>query len=141
MCGIALLLGSPLAASDRAHFAAMADAISPRGESLERADHGDALLATSRLRIVDRDHAQQPWVDATGRWSLCFNGEIFNHNELRARLLGEGRRFRSSSDTEVVLEANDVIFAKVRTVLHFNKDDLRLSTVFAAVRRSNGDVD
>jgi len=105
MCGIALLLGSPLAAGDRAHFAAMADAISPRGESLERADHGDALLATSRLRIVDRDHAQQPWVDATGRWSLCFNGEIFNHNELRARLLGEGRRFRSSSDTEVVLEA------------------------------------
>ena len=42
--------------------------------------------APSRLRIVDRDRAVQPWTSADGRWLLCYNGEIFNHRELRAQL-------------------------------------------------------
>jgi asparagine synthase (glutamine-hydrolysing) len=105
MCGIALLLGNGLKEDDAQRFAAMAASIAPRGESLEQSHFDDALLATSRLKIVDRDHAQQPWSDATGRWSLCFNGEIFNHDALRLELQREGRTFRSHADTEVVLEA------------------------------------
>ncbi len=105
MCGIALVLGGAMTADDRQRFDAMVAGIAPRGESLETERGADALLATSRLKIVDREHARQPWQDASGRWSLCYNGEVFNHGELRERLAAEGRHLRSVSDTEVVLEA------------------------------------
>lgn len=105
MCGIALVLGAHV--DDRAHrrFEVMVGAVSPRGEVLETEAMPDALLATSRLRIVDRDRAVQPWRDSSGRYRLNYNGEVFNHAELRARLSAEGRPFRSESDTEVVMEA------------------------------------
>ncbi len=105
MCGIALLLGEQLGDGDRSHFGVMIAGIEPRGESLEE-ERGDRyLLATSRLKIVDRERAVQPWRDGSGRYSLCYNGEIFNFADLRARLIGEGGVLRSESDTEVVLEA------------------------------------
>ncbi len=105
MCGIALLLGENLEGSDRQHFDAMVSGITQRGESLERDFARNGFLATSRLKIVDRDRAQQPWKSTDEVLSLCYNGEIFNHGELRARLQAEGVSFRSESDTEVVLEA------------------------------------
>jgi asparagine synthase (glutamine-hydrolysing) len=104
MCGIALLVG-PGAADSRATFDRMVSGIAGRGESLETSYDRAACLATSRLRIVDRDRAVQPWSSADGRWVLCYNGELFNHDELRRRLIGEGRPQRSQSDTEVVLES------------------------------------
>ncbi len=83
----------------------MLDALRPRGDT-EEVSLGDGLLAgTQRLRIVDAERAGQPWVSADQRWLLCYNGEIFNHRELREELLRLGRRFRSESDTEVVIEA------------------------------------
>ncbi|WP_249522405.1 asparagine synthetase B family protein [Modestobacter marinus] len=103
MCGIAAVVG-PGSGAERARFDAMLAALSPRGE-VEEVLHDDAaLLDTARLRIVDREHAVQPWVSEDGRWALCFNGEVFNHAALRDRLHAEGRRTRSVSDTEVVLE-------------------------------------
>jgi asparagine synthase (glutamine-hydrolysing) len=63
------------------------------------------LAGVQRLRIVDREHAVQPWISADGRWVLCYNGEVFNHHELRRELAAQGRQLRSASDTEVVLEA------------------------------------
>jgi asparagine synthase (glutamine-hydrolysing) len=57
------------------------------------------------LKILDlSDRAAQPMRDAAGRL-LVFNGEIYNFKELRAELQGRGIRFRSSGDTEVLLEA------------------------------------
>jgi asparagine synthase (glutamine-hydrolysing) len=103
MCGIAVVLG-PGAGAERELFDTMLEAISPRGEVDEVLGADDALLGTARLRIVDREHAVQPWTSEDGRWALCFNGEVFNHAELRARLRDGGRRTRSESDTEVVLE-------------------------------------
>ncbi|RBY79555.1 asparagine synthetase B [Geodermatophilus sp. TF02-6] len=103
MCGIAVVLG-PRAGDERSLFDAMLAAISPRGEVDEVLCADDALLGTARLRIVDREHAVQPWTSADRRWALCFNGEVFNHADLRAELHAEGRRTRSVSDTEVVLE-------------------------------------
>ena len=105
MCGIALVLGIAMGADDQRRFDAIVAGIEPRGESLEEERGPDGLLATSRLKIVDRERAVQPWRDATGRWSLCYNGEVFNHAELRRRLGAEGRALRSESDTEVVLES------------------------------------
>lgn len=104
MCGIALVVGAG-AAERGAKFDAMMAAIRDRGEAQETARTPSALLGTARLKIVDREHAVQPWRSADGRWALCYNGEVFNHAALRSQLRAEGRAFRSESDTEVVLEA------------------------------------
>ncbi|MCP2335238.1 asparagine synthetase B family protein [Actinomadura rupiterrae] len=102
MCGIALIVG---AGADPALFAQMLGALAPRGEIQEVSLGADLLAGTQRLPIVDRRRAVQPWRSADGRWLLCYNGEIFNHRQLRAELISAGRRLRGDSDTEVVMEA------------------------------------
>src|SRR5437899_9842564 len=63
-------------------------------------------LASRRLAIIDLSPAgHQPMSDGTGRLSITFNGEVYNHRLLRAELEGRGHRFRTASDTEVLLEA------------------------------------
>lgn len=63
-------------------------------------------LGFRRLSIIDlSDRGHQPMESADGRIVLVFNGELYNHVELRRELEAAGRRFRSTSDTEVVLEA------------------------------------
>jgi asparagine synthase (glutamine-hydrolysing) len=58
----------------------------------------------ARLSIIDTtDHATQPMVDDTGRYTIIFNGEIFNYRELREKFLSD-KKFHSSSDTEVLLD-------------------------------------
>jgi asparagine synthase (glutamine-hydrolysing) len=104
MCGIALIVG-PRAGNRRETFDSMMAAIRARGESQETARRDDALLGTARLKIVDREHAVQPWTSSDHRWTLCYNGEVFNYAELSAELTRCGRRARTSSDTEVVLDA------------------------------------
>jgi asparagine synthase (glutamine-hydrolysing) len=103
MCGIALLVG-PGARTEYASFAAMLATVAPRGEVEETLADDDALLGTHRLRIVDRDHAVQPWRSSDDRWALSYNGEVFNFAALREQLVAEGHLLRSHSDTEVVLE-------------------------------------
>lgn len=127
MCGIALVLG-PGAQEHAATFDAMLAAVAPRGERVEQQRGPEALLGTSRLCIVDREHAVQPWTSRDGRWTINLNGEIFNHRELRDEL----GPTRTQGDTEVALEA----------VLAWGEDGLRrlrgefaLAVVEAATRR------
>ncbi|CCJ07838.1 Asparagine synthase (Glutamine-hydrolyzing) [Methylocystis sp. SC2] len=62
-----------------------------------------------RLSIIDlSDAASQPMVDVSGRYWLTFNGEIYNYIELRNELKAMGARFRTASDSEVILEAYKV---------------------------------
>lgn len=64
------------------------------------------ILVHTRLSILDLSPAgHQPMSTPDGRWHLVFNGEIYNHPELRAALESEGQRFAGTSDTEVVLHA------------------------------------
>ena len=65
-------------------------------------------MATRRLRIVDFDGGQQPKLSANGRILVSFNGEIYNHVELRRELEALGLAFRSDSDTEVLANALSV---------------------------------
>ena len=65
-----------------------------------------ACLAHRRLAIIDTSSAgHQPMPSADGRFTVTFNGEIYNYRELRAALEGRGHVFRTDTDTEVMLEA------------------------------------
>jgi len=105
MCGIAGLLHFDRIgdASTRVH--AMADSIIHRGPD----DDGywsdrDVALGFRRLAIVDIEHGAQPMGDATGEIQVVFNGEIYNHQALRADLEALGHHFTTDhSDTEVLV--------------------------------------
>ncbi len=65
---------------------------------------GQCALGHNRLSIIDlADHAKQPMIDASGRYHIVFNGEIYNYLELKKEL--SGYPFKTSSDTEVILAA------------------------------------
>ena len=65
---------------------------------------GSAVLGHRRLSIIDTSSAgHQPFADNGGRYTIAFNGEVFNFQALRADLEAKGHTFRSHSDTEVVL--------------------------------------
>jgi asparagine synthase (glutamine-hydrolysing) len=58
-----------------------------------------------RLKIIDLGGGDQPMVSDDGSTVIAFNGEIYNHLEIRKELEARGRRFRSHCDTETVLQA------------------------------------
>src|SRR5262245_34341253 len=62
-------------------------------------------LGSARLSIIDLSTGQQPIATADENLWIVFNGEIFNYLELRQELEGLGHRFRTQSDTEVLLHA------------------------------------
>jgi asparagine synthase (glutamine-hydrolysing) len=83
----------------------MARALAHRGPDDNGSwDAPGVALAACRLAIIDLSEAgHQPMADETGRFRLLHNGEIYNYLELRAELEGYGHRFRTQTDTEVVL--------------------------------------
>jgi asparagine synthase (glutamine-hydrolysing) len=110
MCGIAGLV----AAEPEGRVARMLEAIGHRGRDDEglwssvAADHDGrrACLGHRRLAIIDPGPAgHQPFVSADGRFSLTYNGELYNFRALRAELEAAGRAFRTDCDTEVLLAA------------------------------------
>ena len=113
MCGITGFWNDgPVRASEaRATVDAMSAALAHRGPD----DQGRWLepsagivLGHRRLSIVDLSPGgHQPMTRIGGRHVLAYNGEVYNHAELRDELRGLGARFRGTSDTEVVLAAMD----------------------------------
>jgi asparagine synthase (glutamine-hydrolysing) len=112
MCGIAGLLTFDSAHS-RQQLHDIADAMNsvlrhrgPDDEGVWVDADAPVALAHRRLSIVDLSPAgHQPMISADGRFVITYNGEIYNHEEIRPELAARGIRFRGYSDTEVMLEA------------------------------------
>jgi asparagine synthase (glutamine-hydrolysing) len=105
MCGIAGLVAYE-ARLERAEsiVRAMAERIEHRGpDGGGLVAHPDATLAMKRLAIVDVEHGAQPMPNDDASIVIVYNGEIYNAPALRAQLESEGVRFRTRSDTEVIL--------------------------------------
>ncbi|MDJ0933259.1 asparagine synthase (glutamine-hydrolyzing) [Breoghania sp.] len=107
MCGIAGIFDPALPAealgSRIKHMLAFIGHRGPDGAGYV-VDDGFAM-GTVRLAILDPGAGAQPFGDPSGRYWLCYNGEIYNYRELKAELKGLGCRFSTQCDTEVVLNA------------------------------------
>jgi asparagine synthase (glutamine-hydrolysing) len=105
MCGIVGYFGPDVAPSQAEMLLrSMADAVAHRGpDEMGIYANGDIGLGHRRLSIVGLGDGQQPMHSADGNYVISFNGEIFNYVELRTELIARGERFRTGSDTEVLL--------------------------------------
>lgn len=105
MCGIAGIFGDVPPTDARARVERMAHALRRRGpDSSGVTQLRGATLGHRRLAIFDLSEAgHQPMLADDGTLGLVFNGAIYNFPTLRAELIGHGHRFRSATDTEVLL--------------------------------------
>ncbi len=99
--------------------------------------NGPVLLGHARLSIIDLSaRSDQPMRSASGLVSIVFNGEIYNYRELRQELEGEGTIFRTTGDTEVLLEGYErhgtAYFEKLRGMWAFAIHDARNHTIVLA---------
>jgi asparagine synthase (glutamine-hydrolysing) len=81
-------------------------------------ENADVSLCSVRLKIIDLAGGDQPIISDDGNTVIVFNGEVYNHAELRRELEARGHRFHSHCDTEVVLHAfmewDTACFARLR---------------------------
>ena len=107
MCGIAGVFARDAAPVDPELVVRMRDSLAHRGpddEGLWRRAGGDVVLGHRRLSIVDLTPAgRQPMANEDGSVVVTFNGEIYNHRDLRIWLERRGHVFRSQCDTEVLV--------------------------------------
>ncbi|HMS60907.1 MAG TPA: asparagine synthase (glutamine-hydrolyzing) [Solirubrobacteraceae bacterium] len=102
MCGIAGRI-DPGGGGDPVLLRAMCDAMVHRGpDSAGYLVDGGVMLGMRRLAIIDVAGGDQPRFSEDGSVAVVFNGEIYNHRELRAGLLARGHVLSSDADTEVI---------------------------------------
>jgi asparagine synthase (glutamine-hydrolysing) len=107
MCGVSGDVRFDGMPADPRAVARMTDRMTGRGpDGSGLWNDGWVALGHRRLAVIDpTDAGAQPMVDEMLGLAVVFNGCIYNHAELRERLRGRGHRFRSTSDTEVLLAA------------------------------------
>ncbi len=134
MCGIAGFAGWD---ADGAELARMCDAIRHRGPDDEglRAVEGVGL-GMRRLSIIDVAGGHQPIANEDGSVHVVFNGEIYNHHELRRELERRGHRFATRSDTETIVhgyeEYGDDVVTHLRGMFTFAIWDARRERLLVA---------
>src|SRR5689334_8533748 len=112
MCGIAGIVAADRSEDAALRVAAMVEMLAHRGPD-DRGIHIEpgAALGHTRLSVIDGPGGAQPMsvpprgaeAASSGALWITFNGEIFNYVELREELTQRGHRFRTQSDTEVLL--------------------------------------
>lgn len=107
MCGIACVVELGNCAPSKEALTRLSESLTHRGPDDDGVLVHDSIgMVFRRLAIIDLSKAgHQPMSSGCGRYVIIFNGEIFNYLELRAELEKRGYVFRSSSDTEVLLNA------------------------------------
>jgi asparagine synthase (glutamine-hydrolysing) len=110
MCGItsSFAYGSDAPPVDRGEVEKITESMRVRGPDAGGtwfSDDGRVGMGSRRLAIIDlSDEGTQPLHDVDNLLTIVFNGEIYNHRELRTQLERHGARFHSTSDTEVLLQ-------------------------------------
>ena len=143
MCGIVGYAGRPGAVAANL-LAAMRDAIAHRGpddSGIWSSPDGSVVLGHRRLAILDLSPAgAQPMENSSRRSVIVFNGEIYNHEELRRELAADGVHFTGRSDTEVLLAAYDAwgerCVARLRGMFAFAIYDQTRRVLFLARDRA-----
>src|SRR6266699_1204323 len=139
MCGIAGFVGGETRSAPEAHavIQQMCDVIEHRGPD----DEGfyveaDVALGMRRLSIIDLATGRQPISNEDGTIWIVFNGEIYNHQELRELLIKRGHSFRTLSDTEVIVhlyeDEGECSVGRLRGMFAFAIWDKRAHTLFMA---------
>lgn len=116
MCGIAGIIGTGKNYSKA--LDAMLMATKHRGPDHTGSYHDEvAYIGMNRLSIIDTSNlGNQPFISDDGRFILVYNGEIYNYKELREQLRSHGYKFKSNTDSEVLL----------KTYTHYGKKMLNL---------------
>jgi asparagine synthase (glutamine-hydrolysing) len=142
MCGIAGFAGLQLGQADaRAKLRTMCDAIRHRGpDSDGYFVDAEVAMGMRRLSIIDVEGGHQPISNEDGTITVVFNGEIYNHHVLRQRLLAAGHRFRTKSDTEVLVhlyeEAGPDMARELQGMFAFSIWDAKQRRLFMARDRT-----
>ena len=139
MCGICGFTKAAEAEADFATLQRMCDVMAHRGPDGEgRIIQSGVALGHRRLSLLDLEGGAQPLVrDEDGtRWSIVFNGEIYNYRELRAELETLGYSFATNSDTEVLLVGyiawGAEVLSRLRGMFAFAIHDTRTRELFCA---------
>ncbi|NNK13884.1 MAG: asparagine synthase (glutamine-hydrolyzing), partial [Desulfofustis sp.] len=138
MCGISGLYLKHGESAERSMLEAMAGTMEWRGPDAAGFHSDNHLgLAHRRLKVIDlSDDANQPMHAEAGRYSIVFNGEIYNYRELRAELEAKACKFKTNSDTEVLLKAyiewGEKILTRLNGIFAFAVYDKREQCLFIA---------
>jgi asparagine synthase (glutamine-hydrolysing) len=138
MCGIAGFAGRAVSEREReVSLRAMCAAIVHRGPDEEgRYLAPDVGLGMRRLSVMDPAMGQQPMGNEDGTLQLVFNGEIYNHRQLRRELVARGHVLATSSDTEVIVhlyeEMGDDVVDALRGMFAFALWDTRRQRLLIA---------
>jgi asparagine synthase (glutamine-hydrolysing) len=106
MCGIAGIIHHNPGEISLARLKAMTDIIAHRGPDGEGhwiSSEGNVGLGHRRLSIIDLSHNGDQPMHYLNRYSIVFNGEVYNYIELKAQLIQQGYHFNTESDTEVLM--------------------------------------
>jgi asparagine synthase (glutamine-hydrolysing) len=109
MCGIAGFIDQRLTDSERSSaIGNMLLSIRHRGsDHSDHVSYGACTLGHNRLSIIDlSSESDQPFV--LGKYTVIYNGEIYNYKEIREELIARGCSFRTQSDTEVLVKAYEI---------------------------------
>src|ERR1700759_2542653 len=104
MCGIAGIVYTDGSSADGRLIRRMTQAIAHRGPDADGFYvDGEAALGHRRLSIIDLAAGTQPMTNEDGSLWITYNGEIFNHADVRPELEQAGHRYKSRCDTETVV--------------------------------------